>query len=182
MTEFEDHIPTWAELRKANGCTDEMLSEPPAEDDLPAGPEKPAMKSGVAVTIEVGTGLHASSCCDDSPDTEKGKLVSDTHTAPEPQSTKGTKSKVTHPNEHPKPVAKGEEYIPTWEELRKAHIAKFDNVENSAGGSSQAVTPTANDEGLAKEETEPKTETDCGSADKFTAVNAPTDNGESDNA
>lgn len=174
-TKGEDYTPTEAELKKAEECTDEMLSDPPAEKDPPAGPEKPAMKSGLTIAVEVSGGLHAAGCCDDSPDTEKGKLVSDTHTAPEPQSTKGTKSKVTHPNEHPKPVAKSEDHIPTWEELRKAHIAKDGNMENSAGGSPQAVTPTANSGGMGDEEIKQK-ETDCGSADKFTAVNEPQNN------
>lgn len=60
---------------------------------------------GVLVSISLGTPCekvtHEDECCEEPP------IVSDTYHAPEtPVKTKGGKSKVTHPNEHPKPVNK----------------------------------------------------------------------------
>ncbi len=98
-------------------------------------------KAKMVISIGLGTPCekvtHEDECCEEPP------ITSDTYHAPDtPVKTKGGESTVTPPTEHPKPVnkcgdgcdgtavkpekdeeddsvVKGEEHIPTWEEIRK---------------------------------------------------------------
>ena len=89
-----------------------MGSAKTASASIPAASVTALKKAqGVLVSISLGTPCekvtHEDECCEDPP------IVSDTYHAPEtPVKTKGGKSTVTHPSEHPKPVNKGAQKRP----------------------------------------------------------------------
>lgn len=134
-------------LGELNSSTE--AAEPAIKSASASSPEerKAAIKKAhdLLVSIGIGTGTPCEDCDDDY--APRPPITSDTYDAPDsPVKTKGGKSKVTHPNEHPKPVnkcgdgcdgtavkpekdeeddsvVKGELHIPTWAELKKTSIA-----------------------------------------------------------